>query len=405
MFAIRKVNQDITYVGADDRRLELFENMFPIARGVSYNAYVIQDEKTALLDTADASVGRQFFENLEAALEGRGLDYLIINHMEPDHCALIDEVLLRYPEVKIVSNQKSFQMISQFFSVNLKEEQKVVVKEGDELSLGKHVLTFVLAPMVHWPEAMVTYDKTDKILFSADAFGTFGANNGMIFNDEVDYSGDIFKEDARRYYTNIVGKYGVQVQAVLKKAAGLDIQMICPLHGPVWRTDLGYILNLYQKWSTYEAEEKGVAVFYSSVYGNTESAIAGLAMRLGERRVPNIRVYDVSKTDVSYLIAETFRLPVLVVAANTYNNGIFPKMENLLSDMKALNVQNKKVAVIENGTWAPTCGKAVMERLAELKNVEVIGEKLTIKSSLRDPELLDRLAEEIAQAVNSDETV
>lgn len=401
MFAIRKVNQDITYVGADDRRLELFENMFPIARGVSYNSYLIQDEKTALLDTADASVGRQFFENLEAALEGKSLDYLIINHMEPDHCALIDEVVLRYPEVKIVSNQKSFQMISQFFSINLPEEQKVVVKEGDELSLGKHILTFVFAPMVHWPEVMVTYDKTDRILFSADAFGAFGANNGMIFNDEMDYTGDIFKEDARRYYTNIVGKYGVQVQAVLKKAAGLDIQMICPLHGPVWRTDLGYILNLYQKWSTYEAEEKGVAVFYSSVYGNTESAIAGLAMRLGERKVPNIHIYDVSKTDVSYLIAETFRLPVLVVAANTYNNGIFPKMENLLSDMKALNVQNKKVAVIENGTWAPTCGKAVLERLAELKNVELIGEKLTIKSSLREPELLDKLADEIAQAVET----
>lgn len=399
MFAIRKVNQDIIYVGADDRRLELFENMFPIDRGVSYNAYVIKDEKTALLDTADASVSRQFFENLEAALDGRSLDYLIVNHMEPDHCALIGEVLFRYPDVQIVTNAKSFQMISQFFDVALEESRKIVVKEGDELDLGKHKLTFVLAPMVHWPEAMMTYDKTDKILFSADAFGTFGTNDGRIFNDEMDYQADSFVQDARRYYTNIVGKYGAQVQAVLKKAATLDIQMLCPLHGPVWRTDLGFVLNLYQKWSTYEAEEQGVAVFYGSIYGNTESAVAALVMRLADQGIHNIHAYDVSKTDISYLIAETFKFPVIVLASPTYNAGIFPKMENLLADMKALNVQNKKVAVIENGTWAPTCAKAITEKLGEMKNVELIGEKLTIKSSLRDEEALEQLAAAIVQAV------
>lgn len=399
MFSIRKINQDITYVGADDRRLELFENMFPIPRGVSYNSYLIEDEKTALLDTVDASVGRQFFENLAAALHGRALDYLIINHMEPDHCALIGEVLLRYPDVKIVTNQKSFQMMTQFFDITAEGAQPILVKEGDELDLGKHKLTFVFAPMVHWPEVMMTYDATDKILFAADAFGTFGTNNGQIFNDEIDYKADSFVADARRYYTNIVGKFGTQVQAALKKAASVDIKMLCPLHGPIWRTDLGFILDLYQKWSGYQAEEQGVVVFYSSVYGNTESAVNGLVMRMAEKGVPDIKVYDVSKTDISYLIAETFRYPVMVIAATTYNAGIFPKMENLLSDMKALNVQNKKVAVMENGTWAPNCGKAVMEKLGELKNVEIIGQKLTMKSCLRDENALDELASEIAAAL------
>lgn len=399
MFSIRKINQDITYVGADDRRLELFENMFPIPRGVSYNSYLIEDEKTALLDTVDASVGRQFFENLTAALHGRTLDYLIINHMEPDHCALIGEVLLRYPDVKIVTNHKSFQMMTQFFDITAEGAQPILVKEGDELDLGRHKLTFVFAPMVHWPEVMMTYDATDKILFAADAFGTFGTNNGQIFNDEIDYKADSFVADARRYYTNIVGKFGTQVQAALKKAASVDIKVLCPLHGPIWRTDLGFILDLYQKWSGYQAEEQGVVVFYSSVYGNTESAVNGLVMRMAEKGVPNIKVYDVSKTDISYLIAETFRYPVMVIAATTYNAGIFPKMENLLSDMKALNVQNKKAAVMENGTWAPTCGKAVMEKLGELKNVEIIGQKLTMKSCLRDENALDQLASEIAAAL------
>lgn len=399
MFSIRKINQDITYVGADDRRLELFENMFPIPRGVSYNSYLIEDEKTALLDTVDASVGRQFFENLTAALHGRTLDYLIINHMEPDHCALIGEVLLRYPDVKIVTNHKSFQMMTQFFDITAEGAQPILVKEGDELDLGRHKLTFVFAPMVHWPEVMMTYDATDKILFAADAFGTFGTNNGQIFNDEIDYKADSFVADARRYYTNIVGKFGTQVQAALKKAASVDIKVLCPLHGPIWRTDLGFILDLYHKWSGYQAEEQGVVVFYSSVYGNTESAVNGLVMRMAEKGVPNIKVYDVSKTDISYLIAETFRYPVMVIAATTYNAGIFPKMENLLSDMKALNVQNKKAAVMENGTWAPTCGKAVMEKLGELKNVEIIGQKLTMKSCLRDENALDQLASEIAAAL------
>lgn len=401
MFAIRKINKDVTYVGADDRRLELFENMFPIENGVSYNAYVIKDQKTALLDTADASVARQFLDNLSAALEGRELDYVIVNHMEPDHCALLAEVLLRYPQAKLVGNAKTFQMIGQFFGLSLSEENQLVVKEGDQLDLGNHKLQFVFAPMVHWPEVMMTYDITDRILYSADAFGTFGANNGRIFNDEMDYKADSFVKEARRYYTNIVGKYGPQVQAVLKKAAGIQIDAICPLHGPIWRADLGFILDLYQKWSSYQAEEQGVVMVYGSVYGNTESVVGSLAMRVADLGVTNIHVYDVSKTDISDLIAETFRFPVLVLASSTYNNGIFPKMENFLSDMKALNVQNKKAAVIENGSWAPSSGKAIMAALEGLKNVELIGEKLTIKSSQTDEGALDRLAQAVAETVKN----
>ena len=383
MFATRNVTKDIIYIGVEDRRLHLFENIFPIDRGVTYNSYVILDEKTALLDTADQTVGRQFFENLEAALAGRELDYLIVNHMEPDHCALIDEVFRRYPGVTVVANQKTFAMIGQFFALSVPKEQQLVVKEGDELSLGTHELKFVFAPMVHWPEVMFTFDKTEGVLFSADAFGVFGTNNGNIFADELDYHARDFMDDARRYYTNIVGKYGMQVR------------MLCPLHGPVWREDLSFIIGLYDKWSRYEAEDKAVAVFYNSVYGNTESVVNTLLMKLGEKGVRDLRAYDVSKTDVSVMIAEMFRVTNLVFAATTYNNGLFPKMENLVSDMKALTVQNKKVAVIENGTWAPQSGKLLREAFAGMKNMEVIGETLTIKSAAFSMEALDRLADEI----------
>lgn len=399
MHATRKVNSDIIYIGAEDRRLQLFENMFPIERGVSYNSYLIRDEKTALLDTVDASVSRQFFENLEYALDGKKLDYMIINHMEPDHCSVIDEIFFRYPEVVLVGNMKTFQMIAQFYSIAIPEERKYVVKEGDTLSLGKHELMFVMAPMVHWPEVMMTYDTSDKILFSADAFGTFGTNNGNIFNDEIDCHGKDFVDDARRYYTNIVGKYGVQVQAALKKAAGIEINMLCPLHGPIWRTELPFIIGLYDKWSRYEAEEQAVAVLYSSVYGNTESAVTALAMKLADRGVKGIQIYDVSKTDVSVMIAEIFRVSHLVIAATTYNNNIFPKMNNLLEDMKALSVQNKKVAVIENGTWAPQSGKLIRQALEEMKGMELIGETVTLKSTAKKTADLDALADAIAASL------
>ena len=378
----RKVTEDLYWIGANDRRLTLFENIFPIPRGVSYNSYVMLDEKTVLLDTIDAMVSGQFFENLEAVLQGRELDYLVVNHMEPDHCAMIGDVVARYPKIQIVGNAKTFTMMKQFFDFDL-EGRTVVVKEGDTLNTGKHTLHFVMAPMVHWPEAMVSYDETDKILFSADGFGSFGALNGNIYADEVDFDRD-WLDDARRYYTNIVGKYGASVQALLKKAASLEIAMICPLHGPIWRENLGYILEKYQKWSTYEAEEKAVAIFYASMYGNTASVADALAGKLAERGVKKITVRDVSNTHVSELIGDTFRVSHLVLAAPTYNGDIYPVMSNYLHDMKALNVQKKTVGIIENGTWATTAGKQMRAMLDELKDMTVLPEQITVKSAMKE---------------------
>ena len=399
MYQVRNITKDLVWVGASDRRLALFENIFPIPRGVSYNAYVLHDEKTVLFDTVDASVSGQFFENLEKTLDGKTLDYLIVNHMEPDHCAMIGDIVARYPGVKIVGNANTFTMMEQFFNFPI-EERKIVVKEGDTLETGAHKLHFVMAPMVHWPEAMVTYDEKDKVLFSADGFGTFGALNGNIFADEVNFDRD-WLDDARRYYTNIVGKYGPSVQTLLKKAATLDIKMICPLHGPIWRENLGYILEKYQKWSTYEAEDKAVAILYASMYGNTASAVDALAGKLAEKGVKNIAVYDVSNVDISTLIGEIFRVSHLVLACPTYNAGIYPVMSNLLHDMKALNVQNKTVALMENGTWAATTAKQMRAELEQLKNMTILEQQITIKSAMKDAQEaeLEQMAEEIAKGV------
>lgn len=401
MYNVRKVTEDIVWVGASDRRLALFENIFPIPRGVSYNSYVLLDEKTVLLDTVDASVAGQFFENLEHVLDGRKLDYLIVNHMEPDHCAMIGDLVRRYPEVQVVGNTKTFGMIKQFFGTDF-AERAVTVKEGDTLVTGAHTLHFVMAPMVHWPEVMVTYDEKDKVLFAADGFGTFGALNGNIFADEVDFDRD-WLDDARRYYTNIVGKYGASVQALLKKASGLDIAVICPLHGPIWRENLGYILEKYQKWSTYEAEDQAVVILYATMYGNTASAADALAGRLAAKGVKKIAVYDVSNTHVSELISEIFRASHVVFAAPTYNGGIYPVMENLLADMKALAVQNKTVALMENGTWAPTTAKQMREKLAELKNVTILDTQITIKSAMAPEQegQLEALADAIVASMDN----
>lgn len=399
MYNVRNVTGDIVWVGASDRRLALFENIFPIPRGVSYNSYVLLDEKTVLLDTVDAGVAGQFFENLEHVLGGRKLDYLVVNHMEPDHCAMIGDIVRRYPEVQVVGNAKTFTMMKQFFGTDF-AERAVTVKEGDTLSSGKHTLHFVMAPMVHWPEAMVTYDEMDKVLFSADGFGTFGALNGNIFADEVDFDRD-WLDDARRYYTNIVGKYGASVQALLKKAAGLDIAVICPLHGPVWRENLGYILEKYQKWSTYESEDQAVVIMYASMYGNTASAADALAGRLAAKGVKKIAVYDVSNTHVSELISEIFRASHLVFAAPTYNAGIYPVMENLLSDMKALAVQKKTVALMENGTWAAMTAKQMREKLSELKDMTILDTQVTVKSSMAADQAdeLEAFADAIAESM------
>ena len=400
MHSTRKVKDDLIYVGGSDRRLSRFENLFPIPKGVSYNSYVLLDEKTVLFDTADESISRQYIENVVHALNGRPLDYMVVQHMEPDHCAMIDDMLRRYPEAKMVCSAKAVGMFAQFYGTDV-AARALVVKEGDKLSTGEHTLHFVMAPMVHWPEVMVTYDEKDKILFSADAFGTFGALAGNIFDDEITFD-TTWMNDARRYYTNIVGKYGVQVQALLKKAASLDIEMICPLHGPIWRKDLSLLLEKYQKWSTYEPEDKTVMIAYATMYGNTENAANVLAGMLADKGVKNIAMYDVSETDVSELVAESFRCSHLVLAAPTYNSGTQPKMEAYLSDIKALNLQNRTVAVIDNGTWAATAGKQMIGMLEGMKNMTILENTISIKSALAGNQLgaLEALADELAKQVN-----
>lgn len=400
MYCVRRVSDDIYWVGGSDRRISLFENIFPVPRGVSYNSYLIMDEKTVLLDTVDHSISRQFIENITHVLNGRKLDYVVVNHMEPDHCAVIGDIILRYPDVKVIGNAKTFQMIDQFFG-DMKYDP-VVVKEGDTFNTGRHNLNFVMAPMVHWPETMVTFDDVTGTLFSADAFGTFGALDGTIFADEVDFDRD-WLDDARRYYTNIVGKYGAQVQAVLKKAANLDIKMICPLHGPIWRENLGYIIEKYDKWSKYEPEENGVLIAYASMYGNTENMANVLANILAEKGVKNIRVYDVSNTHVSQLVSESFKYSNIVLASPTYNGGVYPVMENFIADIKALNLQNRNVAVMDNGTWAVTAGKQIIKEISEMKNMTVAEKVLSVKSAMDESqyEEINEFADMIISSLNN----
>jgi flavorubredoxin len=385
MYCIKKVTEDLFWIGGSDRRLALFENVYPIPRGVSYNAYVLMDEKTVLLDTVDHSVSTIFFENLEHVLGERSLDYLIVNHMEPDHCATVGEVIRRYPDVKLVCNAKTVPMLKQFFDFDVDARTKIV-KEMDTLCTGKHTLAFVMAPMVHWPEVMVTYDTVDKILFSADGFGTFGAVNGNLFADEVDFEGE-WLEDARRYFINIVGKYGIQVQNLLKKAAALEIKIICPLHGPVWRENLGWFIEKYDTWSSYKPEEEAVMIAYASIYGNTENAAEILASKLADKGVKKIAMYDVSVTDPSVIVSEAFRCSHLVFAAPTYNGGIFPKMETVLLELKAHNLQNRTVALMENGTWAPLTGKQMKEIFDGMKNITLLEENVTIRSSVKENQM------------------
>lgn len=399
MYCCRKVTDDLFWVGANDRRLALFENIHPLYHGVSYNAYVLLDEKTVLFDTADWAVGRQFIENVKAVLDGRPLDYLVVNHVEPDHAASIEEVLLRFPEVKIITTPKAVILLHQF-GFPIEPDQVEEVNEGDTRCFGKHTVTFVNAPMVHWPEAMVTFDTTNGVLFSADAFGSFRSLDGKLFADEFDFDRE-WLDDARRYYTNIVGKYGPQVQTLLKKAGGLDIKYICPLHGPVWRKDIGYILDKYQHWSTYEPEEKGVMIVYASMYGNTERCAEVLASKLTERGVLNTRLYDVSSTHVSYLISDLFKYSHLVLACVTYNLGIFPPMHNFLADMQALNLQNRTCAIVENGSWAIRSGTLIRESLESLKRMEILDDGVTLASSLREQSLpeLDILADALTASL------
>ncbi len=396
------VAEGLWYLGANDRRLALFEGAFPVPRGVSYNSYLLTDEKTVLFDTVDSAVGDAFFENLAFALQGRALDYVVVHHMEPDHSATFARLIEKYPAVTVVANQKTAQLLKQYFGFSGAVRQ---VKEGDTLSVGRRTLRFVFAPMVHWPEVMFTYVPEDGILFSADAFGTFGALPGSIFADEVHFERD-FLNDARRYYFNIVGKYGVQVQNVLKKAAALCVRTICPLHGPVWRTQEGiaWYLEKYLTWSAYAPEERGIAVFYASVYGHTQNAAEIFAAAAAAQGVP-VQVYDVSAAHVSELLAQAFRYSHAVFASATYNNGVFLYMENLLADLKAHNYQSRAYALIENGSWSPQAGALMGETLASMKNMRQIGEKVTILSAVDEPcaERLRALAKETADDVKASE--
>ena len=398
MHCTRKVTSDLTWVGADDRRLSCFEGVYGVPDGVSYNSYLLQDEKTVLFDTCDKAVFEVFLENVDYALEGRKLDYLVIDHMEPDHAATVELLVRCHPGVKIVCNAKIQKMLTQFFNYDFSSDI-LLVKEGDTLSTGRHELTFVMAPMVHWPEVMFTFDKTDGILFSADAFGTFGALNGRLFADETDFFNDDLNE-ARRYYTNIVGKYGQQVQMALKKAAGLDIKLVCPLHGYVWRQDFGRYLEKYQLWSTYEPEEKGVLIAYASVYGHTANAANILACKLCDRGI-KVKMYDTSVTPASYILSDSFKYSHLVFASTTYNNGIFVNMEDLLHDIVNHNLQSRKVAIIENGSWAPASGKLMREEISKMKNMEIIGDGIKLLSALKEDQLsqIDALADAIAESI------
>ena len=401
MYCTRKVLDDLIWVGADDRRLVCFEGVYGVPDGVSYNSYLLPDEKTVLFDTVDKAVYATFLENVAHALDGRKLDYLVVHHMEPDHAATQELLLSRYPEAKIVCNAKVQTMMKQFLGCDL-SERTILVREGETLSTGRHSFRFLMAPMVHWPEVMMSYDETDKILFTADAFGTFGALNGRLFADETDFFTEGIDE-ARRYYTNIVGKYGAQGQAVLKKATALEIAYVCPLHGPVWRSRFGDFLEKYRLWSSYTPEEKSVLLAYASVYGHTENAANILACRLQERGV-RVRMYDTSVTPASYIVSDAFRCSHLVFAATTYNAGVFVTMENLLHDIAAHNLQCRRIALIENGSWASTSGKIMRELLAPLKNMEFVTDTVSLKSALAPGQeaQLEALADAIAAEILSD---
>ncbi len=395
MYCTRKITEDISYIGGSDRRLSLFENMYPVPNGVSYNAYFLDDEKIAVLDTVDKSIMEQYLENIDFLLNGRTPDYIIVNHMEPDHCAALGTLCAKYPSLQIVCTAKAAALIGQFYNAEL-AARCLQVKEGDTLSLGRHTLAFYTAPMVHWPEVMVTYDQTEHILFSADAFGTFGALGGSIFADETGFD---FAE-ARRYYANIVGKYGPQVLALLKKAAGLAIDCICPLHGPIWRRDFDTFVEKYQKWASYTPEEKAVLIAYGSIYGGTQNAAEILAAKLADKGVTNLAVYDVSCIHPSYLVSEAFRCSHLVFASSTYNNGIFTNMETLLLDLKAHALKNRTVATMENGSWAPQSGKLMRELLSSMPGITLLEETVSLRSTVK-PENLTEI-DALANALVSD---
>ena len=402
MHIVRKVTDNLYWIGANDHRLTLFENIHPIPEGVSYNSYLLLDRKTVMFDTVDWDGCRQMMENLEYVLDGRELDTVVVNHWEPDHAASLQVVLNRYPKAEILSTEKGFMLMKQF-GFHADGHKTITVKEGDKTCFGEHTVTYLEAPMVHWPEAMVTLDLTNGALFSADAFGSFKALDGRLFNDEVNYDRD-WIDSNRRYLTNIVGKYGPHIRKLLNKAAPVldQIKFICPLHGLVWRNNLDYLLDKYNHWASYEPEEKGVMIVYASMYGNTEQAAQAIAAKLAEKGIRNVSLFDVSSTHVSYLIAEVFRVSHVILASCTYNLGIFPPMLNFLEDMKALNVQNRVFALIENGSWAIRSGDLIHRFLdEEMKTITVLNERVTVASHLGEnqEEDLGMLADAVADSL------
>ena len=382
------VTEDIRYIGVNDHDVDLFEGQYTVENGMSYNSYVILDEKVAVMDTVDAHFGVEWLQNLETELNGRRPDYLVVQHMEPDHSANIAVFMETYPEAQIVSSAKAFVMMQQFFGTDF-PERKVVVGEGSTLKLGRHTLTFVTAPMVHWPEVIVTYDSTDKVLFSADGFGKFGA-----LDVEEDWA-----DEARRYYIGIVGKYGAQVQALLKKAAALDIAIICPLHGPVLNENLGYYLDKYNTWSSYAVEDEGVVIAYTSIYGHTKEAVEELAEKLNQRGCPNVVVADLARCDMAEIVADAFRYSKLVLATTTYNATIFPHMQNFIDHLTARNYQGRTVGMIENGAWAPMAAKVMKKMLETSKNHTYTDTTVTVKCALNDASRaqIDALADELCK--------
>lgn len=384
-----KITDNILYIGVQDKDLDIFESQYPVPNGVTYNSYIILDEKTAIFDTVDKRATENWFSNVKEALGERTPDYLIISHMEPDHAANIARFAKAYPDTTIVGNAKTFPMIKQFFDINL-DGRTLVVKEGDTLSLGRHTLKFFMAPMVHWPEVMVTYEETEKILFSADGFGTFGVDSGLK---------EQWTEEAARYYLNIVGKYGVQVQALLKKASTLDIQMICPLHGPVLKEDLSFYLEKYNTWSSYEPEEHGVLVAVASIHGNTKAAAEELADKLRELGETHVDVLDLARTDVSYAVRKAFCYDRLVLAASTYDGGVFPCMEEFLLHLRAKNYQKRTAALVENGSWAPGAARVMRGLLESMKQITIVEPTVTIRSALNNDsrQVMRELADKLVQ--------
>jgi flavorubredoxin len=386
-------------VGGNDNRIERFENMFPLPHGVAYNAYIILDEKTVLLDTVDQAIREQFLENVAHVLNGRPLDYLVINHMEPDHCGNIEAIVKMYPQVTIIGNKKTFEFFNQYYPLDI-SKQTLVVKEGDTLSLGQHTLKFHMAPMVHWPEVMFTLEVTKGILFSADVFGSFGIHPGTLFADEVDYD-RVFLDETRRYYANIVGRYGTQVKNALSRLPLDSVKLLCPLHGPIWRKDIDYIVQKHLLWSSYEAEKQGVVLVYASMYGNTENAVFALANKLAERGVTDMRIYDVSKTDGSYIIADLWKYSHFVLASPTYNMHVYLPIEALLRELAVLNFQKRSATLMGNHTWSSAAIKLMTGLLGTMKDIRLIGEPLDIRSSLKAEQegMLDELADAISHSL------